>query len=460
MEKTASLFKNILDKEAIITDSSQFEDYCTDESKIRYSQPIVVLLPETAAQISEILKTAYAHDIVVVPRGLGTGLSGGAIPVKPSVIVSTERMNRILEIDTDNLMVRVQPGVITGDLQQAVEKQELFYPPDPASLESCSIGGNISESSGGPRAVKYGTTRDYVRGIEFVSPQGHIMHFGGKVRKDATGYNIRDLFIGSEGTLGLLTEATLSLLPKPQFEYDLLIPFNSMHDAAKTVTAIIRSRIIPATIEFMDERALQTAYRMIGASESTNKGNAQLLIKLDGNSENSLDAQAEQIGMIAEQNNALDILVADTKPFQEILWKARRSLHDAVVEMSISMEREDIVVPPSRLPELIDSIKEIEAEYAVMIVVFGHAGDGNVHINIMKTEQNSEAYDRYIKTIKQELMELAVKLGGRLSGEHGIGIFKREYMHLMFTEEEMELQRRLKLAFDPKNLFNPDKVLP
>lgn len=454
------LFSNVKCGDCIQEYRPELSDYATDESGIRISEPILIAKPENAEQISLILRTAYKNDIVIVPRGLGTGLSGGAIPVEPSIIVSTERMNRILEIDKDNLMVRTQPGVITGDLQKAVEEVGLFYPPDPASLESCSIGGNIAESSGGPRAVKYGTTRDYVRGIEFVSPEGHIMRFGGKLKKDATGYNIKDLFIGSEGTLGILTEATLSLLPKPVLDYDLLIPFASMHDAAKTVSDIIRSRIIPATIEFMDERALQTAYRMIGEHASTNKGNAQLLIKIDGNSANELDAQAERIGEIADANNALDVLVADSKPFQEILWKARRSLHDAVVEMSIRMEREDIVVPPSRLPELIDSVKELESEYSIMIVVFGHAGDGNVHINMMKTEDNAELFDRNIDTLKLELMKLAVSLGGHLSGEHGIGVFKKDFMHLVFNEHELDMQKRVKQAFDPKNLFNPGKVLP
>ncbi len=454
------LFSDCLDAKYIIHDKDLLEKYYTDESGIKFSYPIIALLPENTQEVSNILKIAYENDLIIIPRGLGTGLSGGAIPLKPSIILSSERMNKIIEIDENNLMVRTQPGVITGNLQKAVEEKGLFYPPDPASLDSCSIGGNIAESSGGPRAVKYGTTRDYVRGVEIVLPNGDIMHFGGKIKKDATGYNIKDLIIGSEGTLGFITEITLSLVALPSHFIDLLIPFDSIENATKTVSDIIKSKITPSTIEFMEERALEIAYKLLGKKMAHNQGKVQLLIRIDGFSQKIIEEQSEIIGEICFNNNAIDVLVADSKPFQDILWSARRNLHDAVVSMSIEMEREDIVVPPSNLPELIKYVKKLEKEMNIPIIIFGHAGDGNVHINLLKTENNKNDYDKNIKYAIDKLMHIAIELNGRLSGEHGIGVFKKEYMHLAFTKEELDLMKRIKYAFDPKNLFNPGKILP
>ncbi|MDY6786528.1 MAG: FAD-linked oxidase C-terminal domain-containing protein [candidate division WOR-3 bacterium] len=454
------IFADILPEERVLTSGEILDDYSTDESFIRHSKAVAVVFPVSTREVSDILSTAYENNIIIIPRGLGTGLSGGAIPIEPSVIVSMEKMNRILEIDTDNLMAVVQPGVITGELQKAVEERGLFYPPDPASLESCSIGGNIAEASGGPRAVKYGTTRDYVRGLQFVTPPGDIMRLGGKIKKDATGYALKDLIVGSEGTLGIVTEITLSLIPLPSHYTDLLVPFDSMDDAARTVSDIVKSRIIPSTIEFMEERALQTAYRMLGSDAKTNQGTAQLLIRADGFDSDSVDRQCERIGEICLNNNAIDVFVADSKQFRDILWSARRSLHDAVVDMSIEMEREDVVVPPAALPELVRRIKKLEEKYGIMIVIFGHAGDGNVHINILKTEENKESFDRNLKDLVKDIMVITLELGGNLSGEHGIGLFKKRFMHMAFTEPALDIMRGIKKVFDPKNLFNPGKILP
>lgn len=454
------LFGDIVNDEQMTLHPEDMTDYETDESRMRFEHALCVVKPENAQQISRIMKICDRERIIVIPRGLGTGLSGGAIPIKPSVIMSLERMNRIIEIDEENLMATVQPGVITGQLQEAVENRGLFYPPDPASLETCSIGGNIAESSGGPRAVKYGTTRDYVRGLELVTAQGDIMHFGGKIKKDATGYNIKDLIIGSEGTLGIVTEITLSLLPKPLYDTDLLVPFDSMDDAARTVSDIIKAKIIPSTIEFMEERALEVAYRLLGSKMTVREGKAHLLISIDGNYNDIIERDAEQIGELCMSNNARDVYVASNRTFKENLWKARRSLHDAVVDMSLEMEREDVVVPPSKLPALIRRMKELEEQYGIMIIVFGHAGDGNVHINILKTRENETAYDKHLKTLVEEILKTAVGLGGKLSGEHGIGIFKKQYMHLVFSEEQISLMKRIKSAFDPNNILNPYKVIP
>ncbi|HAV92822.1 TPA: hypothetical protein DCW38_06545 [candidate division WOR-3 bacterium] len=454
------LFSDILPAVRIISKDDLLEKYSTDESLIHFSQPLIALLPKSTEEISKILKTAYDNDVTIVPRGLGTGLSGGAIPVKPSVIVSTELMNNIIEIDRENMMVVTEPGVITGELQRAVESAGLFYPPDPASLDSCSIGGNVAESSGGPSAVKYGTTRDYVRGIEFVTPNGTVMNFGGKVRKDATGYNIKDLLIGSEGTLGIITKLTLSLIPLPKFKYDMLIAFDSIDAAVKGVIEILKSSIKPSTIEFMEKRAIEAAKEFLGNEMPVQRGEAHLLIRLDGDNVDEIEERMLSASELVKRLTLHEILVAENAAQQEKLWKGRRSLHDAMMEMSVKREREDVVVPISRLPELIMEVHKLEEKFNVPIISFGHAGDGNVHINIIKTKGDTGEFDRYINEINTGILETAVKLGGKLSGEHGIGLFKKEFMHLVFTKEEMRLQREIKRVFDPKNLFNPEKMFP
>jgi len=454
------LFSDIISLERIVSKSELLDKYSTDESSIHFSQPLIALLPKTTEEISKILAIAYNNDIVVVPRGLGTGLSGGAIPIKPSIIISTELMNNIIEIDTENMMIVTEPGVITGNLQREVEKHGLYYPPDPASLDSCSIGGNVSESSGGPSAVRYGTTRDYVRGIEFVTPNGTIMHFGGKVRKDATGYNIKDLLIGSEGTLGIITKLTLSLIPLPKFKYDMLIAFDSIDDAINGAIIILRSSIKPSTIEFMEKRAIEAAKEFLGNEMPVQKGEAHLLIRLDGDNKNEIEERMISTSEIVKQLTGYEILIAENSTQQEKLWKGRRSLHDAMVKMSVKREREDVVVPISMLPKLISEVHKLEDIYNVPVIAFGHAGDGNVHINIIKTKNDNGSFDKYYNEMIKKILETTVYLGGKLSGEHGIGIFKKEFMHLVFTEEELELQRKLKMVFDPKNLFNPEKMLP
>ena len=454
-----SYFSSILPKERILTDRDLMYKYETDESLIRFEKPLCVLLPENSSEISSILAFCYKNDIIVVPRGLGTGLSGGAIPLKPSVVLSLELMNKLIDFDFTNMMITVEPGMITGTLKNIVESKGLYYPPDPASIDSCSIGGNIAESSGGPSAVKYGTTRDYVRMIEFITPQGNIMHLGGKVKKDATGYNVKDFIIGSEGTLGVISAVTLSLIPLPKHRIDLLIPYPSVKQALYSITDIFKHRILPSTIEFMEERAVKAARDFLQNEMPTSEGEAHLLIRLDGNHLDALFEDAETIESICRENGAMEILIADSLSSQDKLWKGRRSLHDAMVAMSIRRERQDVVVPVSNLPALLDFLKELENRFNVPIIVFGHAGDGNVHINILQTSEDI-SFDTTAAEINRLIMKKSIELEGRLSGEHGIGIYKREYMKMMFTDDELDLQSKLKLVFDPKNLFNPWKVLP
>lgn len=452
--------KRIIPENRIVYDEELLEKYSTDESGGRFSFPIVACLPVNEEEIIEIIKFSHKEKIPLVPRGRGTGLSGGAIPVVPSIIVSTELFDKIVEIDRENFTVTTQPGIITGDLKKSVEKFDLFYPPDPASLDSCSIGGNVAENSGGPSAVKYGTTKDYVKGIKVITPEGEIVKFGGKVKKNATGYNLKDIFIGSEGTLGFITELTLSLLPLPKYSIDLLLAFEKIDDATNAVVKIIHSGVLPSSVEFMEKKALEAAKNFLGNQMASQKGEAQILLRIDGFEKEIINRNIELIDSISSKLKCVDILVAEDKSFQEKIWKARRSLHDAMVMMSVKREREDVVVPVNSLPDLIKNIHKIEDKYRIPIITFGHAGDGNVHINILKLDKNDKNFDNNIENVLKEIMELAVKLGGKLSGEHGIGIYKKKFMKLVFTEEEIKIQKRIKKLFDPENLFNPEKIFP
>ncbi|MEJ5306681.1 MAG: FAD-linked oxidase C-terminal domain-containing protein [candidate division WOR-3 bacterium] len=452
--------KKIIPENRLIYDEQLLEKYSTDESGGKFSVPLVACLPENEEEVVEIIKFSYKEKIPVVPRGKGTGLSGGAIPVVPSIIISTELLDRIIEIDKENFTVKTQPGIITGDLKRRVEEFDLFYPPDPASLDSCSIGGNVAENSGGPSAVKYGTTKDYVKGIKVITPEGEILKFGGKVRKNATGYNLKDIFIGSEGTLGFITEITLSLLPLPKYSIDLLLAFEKIDDATNAVVKIIHSGILPSSIEFMEKKALEAAKNFLGNQMASQKGEAQILLRIDGFEKDLVNRNIETIDAISSNLKCVDILVAEDKNFQEKIWKARRSLHDAMVMMSVKREREDVVVPVNSLPDLIKNIHKIEDKYRIPIITFGHAGDGNVHINILKLDEKDKNFDNNIENVLKEIMELSVKLGGKLSGEHGIGIYKKKFMKLVFTDQEIKIQKNIKKLFDPENLFNPGKIFP
>lgn len=459
-KKIFNELKKIIAENRIIYDEQLLEKYTTDESGGKFSVPLVACLPETEEEVVEIIKFSYKEKIPVVPRGRGTGLSGGAIPVVPSIIISTELLNKIIEIDKENFTVKTQPGIITGDLKNSVEKFDLFYPPDPASLDSCSIGGNVAENSGGPSAIKYGTTKDYVKGIKVITPNGEILKFGGKVKKNATGYHLKDIFIGSEGTLGFITEITLSLLPLPKYSIDLLLAFEKIDHATNAVVKIIHSGILPSSIEFMEKKALEAAKKFLENQMASQKGEAQILLRIDGFEKDIVNRNIEKIDAISSDLKCIDILVAEDKNFQEKIWKARRSLHDAMVMMSVKREREDVVVPINSLPDLIKNIHKIEDKYRIPIITFGHAGDGNVHINILKLDENDKNFDHNIENVLKEIMELAVKLDGKISGEHGIGIYKKKFMKLVFTDQEIKIQKDIKKLFDPENLFNPGKILP
>ncbi|MBN1657224.1 MAG: FAD-binding protein [Anaerolineae bacterium] len=444
----------------VLVDGEALERYSHDETVGLRADPEVVVRVTSAAQVAEVFKLAQRERIPVTPRGAGYGLSGGAVPVHGGIVLSTEKMNRILEIDARNLMVTVEPGVITGDIHRAVEAEGLFYPPDPASLDSCSIGGNIAEGAGGPRAVKYGTTRDYVCGLEAVLPSGEIITCGGKLVKNVTGYSLLHLLIGSEGTLAVVTRIVLRLLPLPKVQIDLLVPFDNFQAAADTVADIIAHRILPTAIEFMEQDSVLAVERLLEKEVPYDDAAAHLLIQLDGNTLAAVEADMELVGDICLEHGARDVLVAQDRPTRDRLWEARRMIIDSLNAESPVNHMEDVVVPRAEIHRLLQGIKEIGGRQGVRIVSFGHAGDGNVHVNVLKDTLPDEHWGALVPVVQEEIYRLALALGGTITGEHGIGATRRRYLPLALDEAQIALMRALRAAFDPNQILNPGKILP
>jgi len=442
----------------VLTDAHDMEPYAHDETVGLWADPEVVVRVTSAEQVADIFRLAQRERVPVTPRGAGYGLSGGAVPTLGGIVLSLEKMNRILEIDEENLMVTVEPGVITGDIHLAVEAEGLFYPPDPASLESCTIGGNIAEGAGGPRAVKYGVTQDYVCGLEAVLPSGEIITCGGKLVKNVTGYNLIQLLIGSEGTLAVVTRIILRLLPLPKLRVDLLVPFNDFQAAANTVSDIIAQRIVPTTIEFMERDIVLASERYLGKEIPFHNAAAHLLIQLDGNHQEAIDADYDQVADICLENGALDVLVALKPRERDRLWEARRAIVDALKKESPTNHMEDVVVPRSEIPALLKGIGEIAERYAVRIVNFGHAGDGNVHVNVLKDDLSVERWEEIIPRVIVEMYELTLSLGGTITGEHGIGATRRQYLPLALDQAQIEIMEKIREVFDPHHILNPAKI--
>jgi len=434
--------------------------YTHDEVVGLRADPEVVVRVTSARQVAEVFRLAQRERVPVTPRGAGYGLSGGAVPVLGGIVLSTEKMNRILEIDKQNLMVTVEPGVIVGDLHRAVEAEGLFYPPDPASLDSCTIGGNIAEGAGGPRAVKYGVTMHYVCGLEAVLPSGDIITCGGKRVKDVAGYNLIQLLIGSEGTLAVVTRIILRLLPLPPVQVDLLVPFDDLQAAADTVSAIIAARIVPATIEFMEQDSILAVERLLKKEVPFHDAAAHLLIQLDGNLRAAVEAEMEKVGDLCLEHGARDVLVAQDRPTRDRLWEARRMIIEALKHESPMNHMEDVVVPRAQIPPLLRGIRGIAGRYDVRIVNFGHAGDGNVHVNILKDNIPDERWEAILPTVQEEIYRLALALGGTITGEHGIGATRRKYLPLALDEVQINLMRQIRDVFDPHRILNPGKIFP
>ncbi len=451
--------KQIVGERYVLTAKEAIEPYSHDETEDLVFYPEVVVKPADTGEVSQIMKLATEHHVAVTPRGGGTSLSGGALAVCGGIVLTLERMNKILEIDRENLMVVTEPGVITEILQNEVEKVGLYYPPDPASRGSCQIGGNIAENAGGPHALKYGVTKDYVMGLEAVLPNGEIIHTSGKLMKDVTGYNLTQLLVGSEGTLAIVTKVYLRLIPLPKFRKLLYAPFETLYDAAKALTQIFYHQIIPAACEFMETGAMDIVEARLNTKfPSRGKAQACLLIDLDGSNQDELDRQAESVYEILTKWKALDVVSADTKEKQDAIWRLRRSIGEAVKQLVY--KEEDTVVPRSNLPELVMGLKEISKKYGITSVCYGHAGDGNIHANLLKGELSESRWQELSKKAIPEMFELTVKLGGNISGEHGIGFVQKEYLSIGVGKTEISLMRSIKNIFDPQNILNPGKIFP
>ncbi len=418
--------------------------------------PDAVLFPINASEISLILNMANTERFAVVPRGAGTGFTGGSLPVEGGVVVSTERMKRIIEIDRENLTATVEPGVILWEFQQEVEAVGLFYPPDPTSLRFSTIGGNIAECAGGPRAVKYGVTRDYVLSLEVVLPTGGIITTGVKTAKGVVGYDITRLIVGSEGTLGFVTKAALRLIPLPEAIRTLLAEFGDFKRAASAASGIIAAKIIPSTLEIMDRSSI----KCVSEFEDTGfpDAGAVLLIEVDGHRESVLK-EAEEIRKICASSGAGPIREAEDKNEVKNLWKARRAISASLFRLKPDKINEDVVVPRSRIPDLVCGIEEISRKRGVLIACFGHAGDGNIHVNIMHDKRNERERQEALGAVN-DVFELTLGLNGTISGEHGVGITKAPYIEKELSGEAIDLMKRIKTAFDPNNILNPGKIFP
>jgi glycolate oxidase len=449
----------IVGAENLLTDAEALALYSRDETEDLSFPPDIILKPSTSAQISAILKAANRHMIPVTPRGGGTGLSGGALPVHGGICLSLEKFNRILEINRNDFQAIVEPGVITQKLQEELEPLGLYYPPDPSSRGSSQIGGNLAECAGGPHAVKYGVTKDYVLGLEVVLPTGEIISTGGRVLKNVSGYNLTQLMIGSEGTLAVITRIVLRLIPLPRLRKVLLVAFPSLEDATSAVAGIFARGVTPAAVEFMERSAVQAAENRLGKTFPNGEAAAQLLIEVDGNHEEALVSEIEAIAAAVSEHHALDVLLAEDRAKMDDVWALRKSIGESVKSISAYKE-EDTVVPRSRLPELVRGVKEICARYGITSICYGHAGDGNVHVNILKDRLDDQTWTLHLDTAVREIFQLTVALGGTISGEHGIGYSQKSYLPIALSPVELGLMREIKRTFDPNGILNPGKIFP
>ncbi len=454
-----SAFKTILADKYVLVDEEQLDRCASDQTEDLHYSPEIVLRPDTVEEVGSIMKYCNEHNIPVTPRGAGTGLSGGALPVFGGVVLDMKRFNRILKIDKRNFQVTTEPGVITQVLQETLKEEGLFYPVDPASKGSCFIGGNVSENSGGPRAVKYGVVKDYVLNLEIVMPNGDIMWTGANVLKNATGYSITQLIVGSEGTLGVITKIVLRLIPAVKYDLLMLVPFRSPVEACAAVNAIFLAGFTPSALEFMEREALEWSMKYVQTTSIRLPDDiaAHLLIEVDGNYMDELYRDAEAISQIVQQYDVDEILFADSHEQKQMLWTLRRKVGEAVKSNSVYKE-EDTVVPRAELPELLKIVKAIGNEYGFKSVCYGHTGDGNLHVNIVKGEMSDEDWKTKLPSGIRQLFKEVVRLGGTISGEHGIGLVQKDYMDIAFSEVQMQLMKQIKQVFDPKGILNPGKI--
>ncbi|MCR5265987.1 MAG: FAD-binding protein [Cyanobacteria bacterium RUI128] len=455
--KIKTELENIVSKDNILTSKEECYVYAQDGTNGIASDvlPDVVVFPETVEEVQSILSFANTHKIPVIARGAGTNLVGACIPVQGGIILNFTKMNKILDINKTNMTAVVQPGVTVENIQKEVNKSGLFFPPDPSNLRVSTIGGAIAQSAGGPKTFKYGTTKDYILGLKVVLADGSLMVTGTNTIKNATGYHLEQLFIGSEGTLGIVVEATLKLIPKPETTRVVMAYFDSVDDATKSVTEMIEKNIYPSTIDFMDRNTLVTVEKFYNVGLCTDK-EAALIIETDG-FESSMADQISRMEFVLKQSGASKVIVSDSKEEQENLWTARRASFGAVAKLRPDVVTNDMIVPRENISKLVRGINAIAEKYGLIVSVVGHIGDGNIHPQFALDLDNPKDADNYEKA-RAEFYELTLKLGGTLSAEHGIGLEKKEYIKNAVSPEALEYMKKMKDLFDPNNILNPGKI--
>ncbi len=451
------VFREITDEERVLVGDTINEEYSHDELSSEKAWPDVVVRVKSTEEVSKLMKYAYDNNIVVTPRGAGTGLVGAAVAVEHGLMIDMTLMNNILELDEDNLTLTVEPGVLLMEIAAYVEERGYFYPPDPGE-KSATIGGNISTNAGGMRAVKYGVTRDFVRGLTLVLPDGKVLEVGGKVVKNSSGYNLRDLIVGSEGTLAFVTKAVLRLLPLPQKNVSLLIPFPTLAQAIGTVPKIIQSKAIPTAIEFMEREVIVDSEEYLGRPFPDKSADAYLLLKFDGASVQEIENAYDGVAKICLEHGAIDLFIADTDERSTPIWKSRGAFLEAIKGSTTEMDEVDVVVPRSHVNEFVEYVHGLQKELKIRIKSFGHAGDGNLHVYILRDDMDDAKWKEMLEKAMELMYKKAHELEGQVSGEHGIGLAKRPYLKESLDPEALALMRRIKAAFDPKNILNPHKV--
>ena len=447
LQKSLGKHKVFAEKEYLIT-------YSYDATGIE-SLPDLVVFPEIEKDIEQLLRIAYKYKIPITPRGAGVGFSGGSIPLKGGIAVVFTRMNKILSIDTENFMAEVEPGVVTEHLQQEVEKKGLFYPPDPASLKTSTIGGNVGENAGGLRCYKYGVTGNYVLGLEAFLINGEKIRAGSRVIKDVAGYDIKSLLVGSEGTLAVISKIFLKLIPLPQHRVLFQVDFRSLRSGAEFINKMINSNVYPSVLEFMDKSSISAVYRYLGLPLNK-KINASVIIEIDGN---RVDVEERKNKFLEIIKNAemIQYKTANTETEQEELWNIRRNISPAIARLKPKKINEDIVVPSAKIPDTVQYINQLAEDFRLIIPLFGHFGDGNIHTNLMVDPRDKKEMDR-ADVVLDKIFRYVISVNGSISGEHGIGISKKPFMKYQFNSVEMELFKQIKQAFDPENLLNPGKI--
>ncbi|MFC4766805.1 FAD-binding oxidoreductase [Effusibacillus consociatus] len=446
----------ITDRDRVLDSLDERYSYSYDASFGTFL-PDVVVFPTSAAEVAKIMKLACREKIPVTPRGGGTSLSGGPLPVAGGIAIVMTRMNKLMEIDRDNLVAVVEPGIITADLQKKAEAAGLFYPPDPSSSSVCTIGGNLAENAGGPHGLKYGVTKHYVIGLEVVTPQGEIIRTGGMTVKNVTGYDLTPLIIGSEGTLGIITKAILRLIPKPAARNTLMAVFDDLIDSGRAISGVLTNGILPAKMEIMDNASIRAVEDYMPCGMPVD-ADAIILIEVDGHPV-AVEEEIQKAAEICQKYNVREIKIAQNETEREELWKARKLVSPAITRVKPTKISEDATVPRSKIPEMFERLRQIREQYNVHLVVFGHAGDGNLHPNIIADARDIEEMRRVEEAVG-EIFKAAIELGGTLSGEHGIGTMKAPYMEMELGTVGLDMMRRIKQAWDPDNILNPHKIFP